>query len=400
MLKLIYIAFLVLSPVLHAQTYCPDATWVNQSISPQYSYQSQAQSWCDTELPPAEQQYPQYHWKCDVLKPTSKWYGYLRRSDPANCIPCEEGELWNSQAAQCEPDVPPPNECDLATATAANQPLETSDTYTAVRGEYATSIKTGEQKIMFCSHFCEVSKTTFTSVTRLGADDYTILVTGFTAVNDTLCETPPTGGFDHRKPSSIPGKNDLYGSFDPPAGGCPEGSVYGQINGQDKCVYSPGGSGSGDNGSGGANNSSTDTDGDGITDSEDPDIDGDGTPNESDETPHGAGKHYGKESESFEGDDTSDFYDEDGAQTEAGDDLTFANVFANFRTRMEDAPINQGIENFFSLSISGSCPVYSVNTWIFTITFDQWCSNIMPWGFISGIMLALATFIAVRIAFT
>lgn len=309
---------------------------------------------------------------------------------------CGEGEIYNEQTQQCEPE---PNTCDVAAVTAAHEPLSTSDTYTGVRGEYATTIKTGELKTVFCADFCEVHKTFYTTVTRIGSNDYSVLSKLDTVVLDTLCESTPGGGYDNRQTTSIPGKGDPYGSFDPPAGGCPKGSVYGQINGKDKCVISGSGSGSGDNGSGGNNSNSTDTNGNGIPDHEDPDIDGDGIPNESDDTPYGAGGNFGSGDEPFTGEDTSDFYDE-GGTTEAGSQLSYSNVFSDFRSRMENVPVIQGIQNFFALSISGSCPVYTVSTWIFSITFDQWCSNIMPWTIISGIMLAVASFLAVRIAFT
>lgn len=74
-------------------------------------------------------------------------------------------------------------------------------------------------------------------------------------------------------------------------------------------------------------------------------------------------------------------------------------AFTDFRQRISDGTIVDGIDNFFSVSVGGSCPSYSVNAWVFSIQLDQWCSSEIPWELIEGIIMAVALLIASRIAF-
>lgn len=82
-------------------------------------------------------------------------------------------------------------------------------------------------------------------------------------------------------------------------------------------------------------------------------------------------------------------------------DSTFESVLGDFQTRLNDTPVIQSVSGFFSLNVSGSCQVWSVNAWVFSITFDQLCTStflsILP--FISAVLLAAASFVGFRIAF-
>jgi len=51
------------------------------------------------------------------------------------------------------------------------------------------------------------------------------------------------------------------------------------------------------------------------------------------------------------------------------------------------------------MNVGGSCPVWSVNAWVFTIVIDQHCSNNIPWAAIRAVLLACAGFVAFRWAF-
>ncbi|MDF1693288.1 MAG: hypothetical protein P1U47_13040 [Zhongshania sp.] len=94
----------------------------------------------------------------------------------------------------------------------------------------------------------------------------------------------------------------------------------------------------------------------------------------------------------------NDFYE--AGQTGNGQDLTYSNILTNFQFRVSESAVGSSWKNFFNVSITGSCPSYALSTWIFNITFDQWCSAMMPWGLISGVLMACALFMAGRIAFT
>jgi len=85
---------------------------------------------------------------------------------------------------------------------------------------------------------------------------------------------------------------------------------------------------------------------------------------------------------------------------EGEEGMSFDDSLGKFKTRMEALPVLQDMESFFTLPSGGSCPTWSVNTWVFSITINQFCSNHIPWGLISGMILAAASFAGFRIAFT
>jgi len=94
----------------------------------------------------------------------------------------------------------------------------------------------------------------------------------------------------------------------------------------------------------------------------------------------------------------NDFYEP--GQTGTGQELTYSNILTNFQFRVAESTVGSSWKNFFSASLTGACPTYSVSTWIFSVTFDQWCSAMMPWGLIGGVIMACALFMGGRIAFT
>jgi len=80
---------------------------------------------------------------------------------------------------------------------------------------------------------------------------------------------------------------------------------------------------------------------------------------------------------------------------EKGDE-TFATVFEGFTSRVSSAPVMKAGDKFFAFNPSGSCPVWSVDTWVFSVTLDQHCSTDIPWEVIKAIIMACAGFVAFR----
>ncbi|MGR3611031.1 MAG: hypothetical protein ACU0BN_19550 [Sulfitobacter sp.] len=80
---------------------------------------------------------------------------------------------------------------------------------------------------------------------------------------------------------------------------------------------------------------------------------------------------------------------------EKGDE-TFATAFEGFTSRVSSAPVMKAGDKFFAFNPSGSCPVWSVNTWVFSFTLDQHCSTDIPWDVIKAIIMACAGFVAFR----
>lgn len=80
-------------------------------------------------------------------------------------------------------------------------------------------------------------------------------------------------------------------------------------------------------------------------------------------------------------------------------ELTIGGVLDDFHDRMANAPIVQSTSAFFTVNVSGSCPIWHAQAWVFSITFDQHCSTNMPWDLIRAVLLACASFVAFRWAF-
>lgn len=84
---------------------------------------------------------------------------------------------------------------------------------------------------------------------------------------------------------------------------------------------------------------------------------------------------------------------------EPGED-TYQSVIEAYADRIADTPVLSGVSNFLTFTPSGACPVYTVDTWVFSIRLDQWCSgSTIPWELIQAVILAAAAFFAFRIAF-
>lgn len=81
-------------------------------------------------------------------------------------------------------------------------------------------------------------------------------------------------------------------------------------------------------------------------------------------------------------------------------DDTYAGVMKDFSSKVQQSPVFQAPKTFFDASgIGGSCPVYEVSAWVFTVRLDQWCTTNIPWDAIKAIVLACAGFVAFRWAF-
>lgn len=79
--------------------------------------------------------------------------------------------------------------------------------------------------------------------------------------------------------------------------------------------------------------------------------------------------------------------------------MTMTSELQKFNTRMAQAPIISQTGQFFDLNIGGSCPVWSVNAWVFQVVIDQHCTANIPWELIRGVLIACASFVAFRWAF-
>jgi len=80
---------------------------------------------------------------------------------------------------------------------------------------------------------------------------------------------------------------------------------------------------------------------------------------------------------------------------EKGDE-TYGTAFEAFADRVTASPVMKAGDQFFAFNPSGACPVWSVNTWVFSITLDQHCSADIPWDVIKAIIMACAGFVAFR----
>src|SRR5690606_657577 len=84
----------------------------------------------------------------------------------------------------------------------------------------------------------------------------------------------------------------------------------------------------------------------------------------------------------------------------SGEELSFANSLAKFKKELEKLPNAQAITRFFQFNASGSGTVGWVSGMGVEIVLDQQCSSHIPWGIISGILIAVASLVAARVALT
>ncbi|HEX7762801.1 MAG TPA: hypothetical protein VF433_04235 [Cellvibrio sp.] len=85
---------------------------------------------------------------------------------------------------------------------------------------------------------------------------------------------------------------------------------------------------------------------------------------------------------------------------QGADKVSFSGSLKNFKTELEKLPNTQAITNFFTFRSSGSCPVWSVSVMGSNIVIDQQCSSFIPWSLIAGVIIAVASLLAARIALT
>ncbi len=78
---------------------------------------------------------------------------------------------------------------------------------------------------------------------------------------------------------------------------------------------------------------------------------------------------------------------------------TYSSVIGEFADGIKQTPVVSGLDNFLTVSVGGSCPVWQVSVWVFDIRLDQWCQSGIPWELIRAVVLACAAFLAFRIAF-
>jgi len=85
-----------------------------------------------------------------------------------------------------------------------------------------------------------------------------------------------------------------------------------------------------------------------------------------------------------------------------GDGRTVSDVISDFKSRIDAAPIRNVAQTFFTMNISGSCPVWTVPESEFTptLTLSIHCSSEFAsiWANAAWVVLAVAAFCAFRIA--
>lgn len=87
-------------------------------------------------------------------------------------------------------------------------------------------------------------------------------------------------------------------------------------------------------------------------------------------------------------------------------DKTFESVTEDFKNRIMQAPIMDTVSDFFTVSLSGSCPTWSATVSMphggtFNINLDQLCSETMTsiWPSIRAILILIFTVLGFRVAF-
>ncbi len=85
---------------------------------------------------------------------------------------------------------------------------------------------------------------------------------------------------------------------------------------------------------------------------------------------------------------------------EGEEGITFKQALIDFNIRIGNVPVISGLDSFLSIPSGGSCPVWSVDVDVFSITIDQFCSGSIPWQAISGMIMVISLLIGSRIAFT
>ena len=78
---------------------------------------------------------------------------------------------------------------------------------------------------------------------------------------------------------------------------------------------------------------------------------------------------------------------------------TFGSVLTQFSQKVQLLPVSVQTTKFLTFNASGSCPSWSVSTWVFDFDFDQFCTGDIPWSAIAAVIIAAASFLAFRIAF-
>ena len=93
-------------------------------------------------------------------------------------------------------------------------------------------------------------------------------------------------------------------------------------------------------------------------------------------------------------------YTPSGGWYESDPNLTVEGLMNDFQNTINTGDVMLAVDNFFTLDTSSSCPVWSVDAWVFSIVIDQFCSDNIPWVLIQGIIIATALLLAGRIALT
>lgn len=82
---------------------------------------------------------------------------------------------------------------------------------------------------------------------------------------------------------------------------------------------------------------------------------------------------------------------------------TYTGITNAFTARLQSSQIGQVATGLFDVNLAGTCPVWTIpaSTMLPSMTIDQFCGSVMNdiWPFIQAVMLAVATALAIRVAF-
>ncbi|HDS1123133.1 TPA: hypothetical protein QDZ60_000390, partial [Stenotrophomonas maltophilia] len=105
-----------------------------------------------------------------------------------------------------------------------------------------------------------------------------------------------------------------------------------------------------------------------------------------------------------DGDGPGEVGSDGGPLYERDKNLTLDKVFNDFKQQAEKLPIIQATKSFFTVSIGGSCPVFTLpaSQYWDTMTFDLHCYGVIYESFLlmGWVLLAIAAFMAAKIALT
>ncbi len=309
---------------------------------------------------------------------------------------CREGTEYNPATGSCDE---PEQDCSDTVGDGLSS-FFTGSVRTSAEEPFPVGPDGIDVPPFMCAQSCRYRNvTTGSTVTcgpLTGSDMLTLYCVGMFEGNGEKCQSgdlPQQGSGDIGGPDPVP-PTDPDDPTDP-ANNCGpthvwSGSICTPVFAPDPAEPGNGGDNGGNNGGGSGNNGGGSGDGGGNGDG-DGDGNGDGSGDGSGGGGGGGGCGAGSCPEGGGDGEPHDWY--------VPGESTFGDVLSEFNQRMNSAPIISQTSQFFDINVGGSCPVWSVNAWVFQVVIDQHCTANIPWDLIRGVLIACASFVAFRWAF-